>query len=413
MLLGCNPFGTKVLAQTNQAVKVNPNLIINKLQNNEAYSITVISDGDWHSVESVLIIEKQNDKYIADFIGYYNTDLIEQTKTLTKEDVNAIQIFEFELINIKKSKAKCTTTEKYFLKYKNKESKFLDTECKWNGLDNLIQKLFFAKNKTLQSNYNGWDFLSWELDKKQVEEMLEEKKNEFVRPDGLDANFKYQELNTWLYYDNNNQLNKIRQSNTFSVVNYKNSKMFFYKTLARLTETYGEASNQTINKKDSVQTYIWELKHTRIELEYNYMYKIIDELGAGSYWVEINISPNKLKPDLVLIAEVKDAIFFGEEGHGAIRFSVDTVNKGNFTDKDFSIEFQYFQSYFQGSYKSIQDYINSCEYKEEKKKSNKMYQMKSGDKYILKFNNNNLKNKKAYIKNTDFELIKLVKFKPE
>lgn len=148
-------------------------------------------------------------------------------------------------------------------------------------------------------NFNGWEFLSWKTDKENVEKILKEKKIELAKTAELYTWFKYQGMNTWLYYDNNNQLNKILQRNTFSIIEYNKANKFFEKTTARLTKTYGKPNHTKINKQDSVKTFIWELKYTRIELEYDYMYKIIDELGAGSYWVEVNISPGKFESDLV------------------------------------------------------------------------------------------------------------------
>ena len=148
-------------------------------------------------------------------------------------------------------------------------------------------------------NFNGWEFLSWKTDKENVEKILNEKKSEFAKTTALDACFKYQGMNTWLYYDNNNQLNKILQRNTFSIIEDKEAKNFFEEIKTKFIKAYGKPNHQKINKQDSVTTLIWQLKHTKIVLEYDYMYKIIDELGSGSYWVEVNISPGKFESDLV------------------------------------------------------------------------------------------------------------------
>ncbi|MCD4792251.1 MAG: hypothetical protein K8R54_03390 [Bacteroidales bacterium] len=256
-------------------------------------------------------------------------------------------------------------------------------------------------------NFNGWEFLSWKTDKENVEKILNEKKSEFAKTTALDACFKYQGMNTWLYYDNNNQLNKILQRNTFSIIEDKEAKNFFEEIKTKFIKAYGKPNHQKINKQDSVTTLIWQLKHTKIVLEYDYMYKIIDEFGAGSYWVEVNISPGKVDSDLVLIAKVEDVIPFAEDGYGFIKLSLEKTKKGNFADTEFIIDFCYFQDFN----KSIpKDYLNSKEYKEEKKKSDKIYNLKIGEKYIFSFNKNSGKDKKAYIQDTNWKLDDFMKY---
>ena len=71
------------------------------------------------------------------------------------------------------------------------------------------------------------------------------------------------------------------------------------------------------------------------------MYKIIDELGVSSYWVKINISPNKIKSDLILIAKVEKVILFAEEGYGFIKLLLEKTEKGDFTDSEFIVDFCY------------------------------------------------------------------------
>ncbi|MEA1874919.1 MAG: hypothetical protein U9N51_10915 [Bacteroidota bacterium] len=167
----------------------------------------------------------------------------------------------------------------------------------------IITISFFAGGIKLQAqdfiDFNGWEFLSWKTDKKNVEKILIDKNIELAKTQESYTWFKYQEMDTWLYYDNNNQLNKIQQRNRFSIVEYEKSKLFFEKTKAKFIKTYGKPNHQEINKQDSVTTLIWQLKQTKIVLEYDYMYKIIDELGAGSYWIEVNISPNKFESEFV------------------------------------------------------------------------------------------------------------------
>ncbi|MEA1874924.1 MAG: hypothetical protein U9N51_10940 [Bacteroidota bacterium] len=55
-----------------------------------------------------------------------------------------------------------------------------------------INRLQNGKFYTVKVNSNGWEFLSWEMKKKDVAKILEENKNEFTRTTALDACFNYQ-----------------------------------------------------------------------------------------------------------------------------------------------------------------------------------------------------------------------------
>ncbi len=140
-------------------------------------------------------------------------------------------------------------------------------------------------------NFNGWEFLQWKLRKDSVIKILNVYKSKFESPNALDADFKYEGMNTWLEYDNNNQLNKVHQRHDFAVIYLKDAKTFYKKTRARLIKTYGRPGHKEFNRKGCVETLIWELKYTRVVCEFNYQYKIIDEFGAGSYWVDVVFSP--------------------------------------------------------------------------------------------------------------------------
>ena len=110
---------------------------------------------------------------------------------------------------------------------------------------------------------------------------------------------------------------------------------------------------------------------------------------------------NKLKSDLILIAKVENVVFFNPMGMGAVKFSLEKIVKGDSVNSEFVIKFQYFKEFENLLPK---EYINSKEYKEKKKKSDKIYTFKIGEKYIIGFNKNTGKDIKAYIQDTNWEL---------
>ncbi|MEI6853216.1 MAG: hypothetical protein WCL06_10250 [Bacteroidota bacterium] len=139
----------------------------------------------------------------------------------------------------------------------------------------------------------GWEFLQWNTSKDSVEKVLKEKNNLLSEPWALDANFNFQGMNTWLIYNTQNKLIQVHQRKTFSVINQKEAAEFYKTKKTELITKYGKPQTVSENKKDSVVNLLWKLKYTRITLEYDYRYKIIDEFGAGSYWVDIVFEPAK------------------------------------------------------------------------------------------------------------------------
>ena len=140
---------------------------------------------------------------------------------------------------------------------------------------------------------NGMEFLFWKMNKDSVEKVLIENKNNLSEATALDANFCYQGMNTWLYYNIENKLIKVHQRKTFSIIQNKEAEVFYDTIQANLIKNYGAPNQYKVAKKDSLITMTWELKYTKIILEYDYKYKIIDEFGADSYWVDVLFEPVK------------------------------------------------------------------------------------------------------------------------
>jgi hypothetical protein len=151
----------------------------------------------------------------------------------------------------------------------------------------LLITCLIAANAQNYKDIDGWEFLPWKTDKENVQKILAENKDKLSDPYAFEADFNYQEMNTWLEYTKNNQLINVSQKKEFSVIYNEEAAAFYEKCKSRLISHYGEPDSIADNKTDSTVNLNWKLKYTSIALNYDYRYKIIDEFGAGSYWVKI------------------------------------------------------------------------------------------------------------------------------
>lgn len=110
---------------------------IDRLQNNESYSISIKSKGCRQDKQDYLVVEKRNHDY---FIQFNNEE-----KRLSSSDIKSIQEFEMELMCMKKNtKNLCTTKVLYTLIYKNNEIKIEDRSCQWKGNRYLMYQLGYT-----------------------------------------------------------------------------------------------------------------------------------------------------------------------------------------------------------------------------------------------------------------------------
>ena len=152
--------------------------------------------------------------------------------------------------------------------------------------------IIISSNAQQFKDHNGWEFFDWGINKASIDKILTADNNKFSDATALDADFNYEGMNTWLYYNTQNELIKVHQRKTFSVIHDKEAGIFYDAFLAELKNNYGEPSHSGTNTKDSVITLSWDLKYTKIALEYNYKYKIIDEFGADAYWIDVIFEPD-------------------------------------------------------------------------------------------------------------------------
>ncbi|HYG52215.1 MAG TPA: hypothetical protein VD905_14995 [Flavobacteriales bacterium] len=150
----------------------------------------------------------------------------------------------------------------------------------------ILLSSFAGVNAQKKAVFNGWEFLEWGTDRAQVQKIINGKKLRY--PNALDAAFRYNEnLNTWLDYDSLKRLNRVKQRITFGIHEQKQAGEAYEKIRARMFSDYGIPRMEMRDTTENNTHTYWNLNHTKIHLEYDYQYKIIDEFGAGSYWVEI------------------------------------------------------------------------------------------------------------------------------
>jgi len=137
---------------------------------------------------------------------------------------------------------------------------------------------------------NNWESLCWGMSRQEVESQL--KGDTLVKSAyPLDTRFSYRGFNVWLTYDSLGQLCSVKQRQTFSVIDREKAGVAFKKTKKEMTEKYGKPVSSRHYRMDCRWVIHWTAPGTEIEMEYDYKYKVIDEFGAGSYWIEIMFLP--------------------------------------------------------------------------------------------------------------------------
>ena len=148
----------------------------------------------------------------------------------------------------------------------------------------------------VQKDFNGWEFIEWNSKKKDVEKTVKEKNIEIQETysemtyDKI-TRFHYNDLYTWLYFNSLNQLDSVEQYKEFSVIQDKEASDFYDKTNKLLVHKFGKPDLQSNDTTIKLITLKWNLKFTKVQLNYDYKYKIIDEFGCCSYKVEIRYNP--------------------------------------------------------------------------------------------------------------------------
>jgi len=121
--------------------------LIDSADSNHPLVIKVNTISDYGSTTSELKIVKVKEKIIA----YYKKNLkskdkpasnVYKTKLLNPSDILLIRQFEHELTLITKSNMMCSAREYYSLQLGEIHRSFFDPTCEWQGIWNLLKKIF-------------------------------------------------------------------------------------------------------------------------------------------------------------------------------------------------------------------------------------------------------------------------------
>lgn len=85
-------------------------------------------------------------------------------------------------------------------------------------------------------------------------------------------------------------LRQIKINQTFHLVETKKAQQYYLIAREWMENELGEPEVKENNYSEEVVHLFWFRKGFRIHLEYDYAYKVIDEMGGGSYWVMLKIS---------------------------------------------------------------------------------------------------------------------------
>ncbi len=99
--------------------------ILDRLKENEGYSLSFESQGCFHNVKSnKLYFKREKDSY---FMIYKN-----QKRKLSEGEVRTVRYFEIELYEMDDHE-NCTTRDTYIVRYNGGEFRKIDDSCTWDG----------------------------------------------------------------------------------------------------------------------------------------------------------------------------------------------------------------------------------------------------------------------------------------
>ncbi len=139
-------------------------------------------------------------------------------------------------------------------------------------------------------DFNGWEMVSWGTFREGIKQILIRQNIDF--DDRFEIlRFSFQEMQTVLKFNELSQMKAVHQSTDFHLVRLEESKAFYEKLKKDLIHKYDQPQYVHDDKDGEVTTLHWYLLHTHIKLVYDYKYKVIDELGAGAYRIDLYFDP--------------------------------------------------------------------------------------------------------------------------
>ena len=139
-------------------------------------------------------------------------------------------------------------------------------------------------------DFNGWESIPWNAFPEMIKQALSRQQVDFKELEGL-LEFTFQEMRTYLKFNELSQLREVHQFASFHLLELDKSQVFYEKLKKDLILKYDQPQYINDDKNRQVITLHWYLLHTQIKLQYDYQYKVVDELGGGSYRIDVYFSP--------------------------------------------------------------------------------------------------------------------------
>ena len=139
-------------------------------------------------------------------------------------------------------------------------------------------------------NFKGWEMIPWKSFPEMIKQAPSQREIHFSELNSL-LEFTFQEMRTYLKFNEFNQLEEVHQSVDFHLLELEKSKVFYERLKKDLVEKYNQPQYVYDNKVIETITSQWFLPFTQIKLLYDYQYKVVDELGAGAYRIDVYFTP--------------------------------------------------------------------------------------------------------------------------
>jgi len=149
-----------------------------------------------------------------------------------------------------------------------------------------------AQTPTMKPIPDGWSHFAWNTPKSQIEVELQEK-GWAIEPDYGDpfySTITRTQNEGWdirLEYDDTAELCLVTMSQSFDIVSGEEAHQAAESAQVALREELGEAYQIVLGSHPDVSRWIWESETTRVLATFDLESKIIDEMGAGAFEIEV------------------------------------------------------------------------------------------------------------------------------
>lgn len=145
-----------------------------------------------------------------------------------------------------------------------------------------------------QKDLMGWEFLFWNDDFEEIKTELVKHKTTFTYDTSGCYNyvkFKWNDFRTYVMLGPWKKMKRVEQRITFNYGEQKEAKDYYQKVVVKMNDKFGKYDHKWEDKDHDRLRLFWLLEYTQITLLFDYEKKLVDEFGAGSYWIEITYTP--------------------------------------------------------------------------------------------------------------------------